>query len=162
MFDYPDSDINNINIPLALFKIQFIIRNNKKTQKRMPMPNLPDQCPICHSGLVVTRAYCPACESTLEGYFQLEADPFAVLTREQREFLLTFIRTEGRLNRMEDILGLSYPTLKNRLFEIIHALGFETEKSPASPAQTRTQILEDLGNGLITADEALALLQTLK
>jgi len=41
-------------------------------------------------------------------------------------------------------------------------LGFETEKSPASPAQTRTQILEDLGNGLITADEALALLQTLK
>ena len=95
-------------------------------------------------------------------YFQFEADPFTVLTREQREFLLTFVRTEGRLNRMEDILGLSYPTLKNRLLEIIHALGFETEKSAAVPTQTRTQILENLENGLITADEALESLQALK
>ena len=126
------------------------------------MPNLPDLCPICHSALVVTRAYCPACETTLEGYFQFEADPFSVLTKEQRDFLLTFVRTEGRLNRMEDILGLSYPTLKNRLLEIIHALGFETEKSAAVPTQTRTQILENLENGLITADEALESLQALK
>lgn len=126
------------------------------------MPNLPDLCPICHSALVVTRAYCPACETTLEGYFQCEADPFSVLTKEQRDFLLTFVRTEGRLNRMEDILGLSYPTLKNRLLEIIHALGFETEKSAAVPTQTRTQILENLENGLITADEALESLQALK
>ncbi len=126
------------------------------------MPNLPETCPICHSGLVVTRAYCPACETTLEGYFQFEADPFAVLTKDQREFLLTFVRTEGRLNRMEDVLGLSYPTLKNRLLEIIHALGFETEKQPAAPAQTRTQILENLENGLISTDEALESLQALK
>ncbi|HNW95291.1 MAG TPA: DUF2089 domain-containing protein [Anaerolineaceae bacterium] len=126
------------------------------------MPNLPDTCPICHSGLVVTRAYCPACETTLEGYFQFEADPFTVLTREQREFLLTFVRCEGRLNRMEEILGSSYPTLKNRLLEIIHALGFETEKSPAAPAQSRAQILENLENGSITAEEALEALQALK
>jgi len=76
--------------------------------------------------MVITRAYCPACETSLEGYFQFQTDPFAVLSKDQRDFLLTFVRTEGRLNRMEDILGISYPTLKNRLIEIIHALGFET------------------------------------
>jgi hypothetical protein len=119
-------------------------------------------CPICRSELVITRAYCPACETTLEGYFQFQADPFAVLSKDQREFLLTFVRTEGRLNRMEDILGISYPTLKNRLTEIIHALGFETEKQPAPPTQTRAQVLEALEKGIISIDEALESLQALK
>ena len=126
------------------------------------MPNLPDLCPICHSALVVTRAYCPACETSLEGYFQFQTDPFAVLSKDQRDFLLTFVRTEGRLNRMEDILGISYPTLKNRLIEIIHALGFETEKQAPPPSQTRAEILENLEKGIISIDEALESLQTLK
>ncbi|MFZ3071570.1 MAG: DUF2089 domain-containing protein [Anaerolineaceae bacterium] len=123
------------------------------------MPNLPDTCPLCQSKVIVTRLYCPNCETTLEGYFQREQDPFAQLNKDQREFLLSFVRSEGRLNRLEESLGISYPTLKNRLTEVIHALGFETEKQPLSPAPDRQQILEDLENGLIDAEEALALLQ---
>lgn len=124
------------------------------------MPKLPEVCPICQSELVVTRFYCPNCETSIEGYFQKETDPFSKLSKEQQDFLLTFVRTEGRLNRMEEILGISYPTLKNRLTEVINALGFEVEKQPASPAVDRKQVLEDLENGLIDAQEALALLQS--
>lgn len=124
------------------------------------MPQMPERCPICQSELVVTRMYCPSCETTLEGYFRRKSDPFAALSDDQRDFLLTFVRLEGRLNRMEETLGVSYPTLKNRLTEVIHALGFETEKSPAAAASDRQQILEDLENGLISTDEALELLQS--
>lgn len=125
------------------------------------MSKLPETCPICQSNLVVTRFCCPNCEASVEGYFQRQADPFAKLTKGQREFLLTFIRTEGRLIRMEEILGISYPTLKNRLTEIIHAPGLESEKQPVSSAADRKQILVDLENGLIDTEEALTLLQPL-
>jgi len=124
------------------------------------MPEAPEKCPICQSELVITRLYCPTCETTFEGYFRQKPDPFTKLTEEQRDFLLTFIRLEGRLNRMEETLGVSYPTLKNRLTDVIHALGFETEKQPASGSTDRQQILEDLENGLITTEEALELLHS--
>ena len=126
------------------------------------MPEAPELCPICQSEMVITRFYCPACETTIEGYFNRKSNPFAKLSDEQRDFLLTFVRLEGRLNRMEETLGISYPTLKNRLTEVIHTLGFETDKQPASPSADRQQILEDLNQGLITPDEALELLQSLQ
>ena len=123
------------------------------------MPKLPDLCPLCQSELIITRYYCPGCESHTEGYFQRPQDPFAKLNKEQLDFLLTFVRLEGRLNRMEESLGISYPTLKSRLTDVIHALGFEAEKPPVSNGVDRQQILEDLENGLIDANEALSLLQ---
>ena len=44
------------------------------------------------------------------------------------QFLLTFVRCEGKLNRMEEEMKLSYPTLRNRLNEIVRALGYEPGK----------------------------------
>jgi hypothetical protein len=44
------------------------------------------------------------------------------------QFLLTFVKCEGRLNRMEDEMNLSYPTLRSRLTEIVRALGYEPGK----------------------------------
>ena len=76
-------------------------------------------------------------------------------------FLLTFVRSEGRLNRMEEILGLSYPTLKNRLNDVIMALGFQPEKEARfklSDSQ-RQKILDDLENGRIDSNQALRYLQ---
>ena len=61
---------------------------------------------------------------TVEGEFVPEADPLHRLSDEQRNFLLTFITCEGKLNRMEDVYGLSYPTLRNRLLELIQALDY--------------------------------------
>jgi hypothetical protein len=66
------------------------------------------------------------------------------------QFLLTFVRCEGRLNRMEEEMKLSYPTLRNRLNEIVRALGYEPGKEDlAQPlsAEDRRQILEDLDQG---------------
>jgi hypothetical protein len=124
-----------------------------------------EACPVCGNNLTITRYYCSQCDTTVEGHFTGAAGPFAGLTPEQVNFVLTFIRCEGRLNRMEEELKLSYPTLRNRLVEIIRALGFEPGKEepasrPVSPEE-RAQILEDMDAGIISYKEAKKLLQGL-
>lgn len=128
------------------------------------MRRLPENCPICKSDIYVTRFYCPHCETQVEGHFQANSGPFADLTEEQRLFVLTFIRCEGRFNRMEDELKLSYPTLRNRLYEIIRALGFEPGKEEERylTSEDRKQILDDLEKGKINTLQAQQMLQGLE
>jgi hypothetical protein len=120
------------------------------------------KCPVCEEDLVVTRLYCVNCNTTIEGHFAAEHTPFGHLSAEQMQFLLTFVRCEGKLNRMEDEMKLSYPTLRSRLVEIVRALGYEPgkEETPAQlSAEERRAILEDLDQGTITWDEAQARLR---
>jgi hypothetical protein len=123
---------------------------------------LPTKCPLCGGDITVTRIHCRDCDTTIDGRF--EAGPFSQLTREQLEFVETFVRCEGKINRMEDEIGLSYPTIRNRLHEIIRALGYE----PGQPEAINTigitdlerqRILNDLDKGLISAVEAMQLLK---
>jgi hypothetical protein len=62
---------------------------------------------------------------------------------------------------MEQELGLSYPTIRNRLHEVIRTLGFEPGKDEVLEisAEKRTTVLEDLETGKISADEAMRLLR---
>ena len=110
---------------------------------------------------MVTRLHCPQCETTIEGFFRSREDPFAALDKEQMDFLVGFVRCEGRFNRMEKEMGMSYPTLRNRLDEIMNKLGFEPEADePAKPKpKQRRKILEDLESGEITFEKAQALLR---
>lgn len=119
----------------------------------------PTRCPICQSELSVVRLHCHTCDTTIEGQFV--SGQFANLTPEQMEFVFTFIRCEGKINRMEQELELSYPTIRNRLHEVIRALGFEPGKDePAEiPQERRNSILEELSTGKISAEEATRLLR---
>ncbi len=120
------------------------------------------KCPVCNSDLVATRLYCVNCDTTIEGHFTTEHSPFEHLTPEQMQFLLTFVRCEGRLNRMEDEMNLSYPTLRSRLNEIVRALGYEPGKDEVPLQLTpeeRREILEKLDQGQITWEEAQARLR---
>ncbi len=133
------------------------------------------KCPVCGGELVVTRLACPSCETTIEGHFQTMGGglqgafsaeqlrwllPFTRLNNEQMQFILTFIRCEGRFNRMEEELGLSYPTLRNRMNEILRTMGYEPSREEGQPApvklspEERKRILDDLDKGLITLQEA--------
>lgn len=119
----------------------------------------PTRCPICQSELSVVRLHCQSCDTSIEGRFV--PGHFANLTPEQMEFVFTFVRCEGRINRMEQELNLSYPTIRNRLHEVIRALGFEPgrDEPVEVPQERRNAILEDLGAGRITAEEATRLLR---
>ncbi|MFQ5616450.1 MAG: DUF2089 domain-containing protein, partial [Anaerolineales bacterium] len=116
------------------------------------------QCPVCQEELVITKLHCRSCETTIEGEFY--SGPLAQLNRDQLVFVETFMRCEGKLNRMEGELGLSYPTIRNRLHDVIRALGHEpgTEEETGLSEQERQRILEDLNQGKITAKEAMQML----
>ena len=123
------------------------------------------KCPVCDGDLIVTRLHCPQCDTTIEGSFYPQNNPLESLNSDQVQFLLNFVRCEGRFTRLEEELKLSYPTLRNRLNEIIRALGYEPgrEEPPPSPAKPtfdeRRRILEELEAGQITFDEAQRRLQ---
>ena len=123
------------------------------------MHSAPTLCPICQSELTVARLHCPSCDTSIEGQFT--AGHFANLTPEQMQFIFTFIRCEGKINRMEQEMGLSYPTIRNRLHEVIRALGFEPgkEESAEISDEKRRSILEDLDAGKISADAAMRILR---
>ena len=116
------------------------------------------KCPVCGGELAVTRLHCESCETTIEGRFANGA--FAGLTPEQLDFIETFIRCEGKINRMEEEMALSYPTIRNRLHEVIRSLGYEPGKEEAVeiPEDKRRSVLEDLDAGRISAEEAMRLL----
>ena len=117
------------------------------------------RCPVCHNEMTVTRLHCASCDTQVEGHFT--AGHFANLTSEQLDFILTFVRVEGRLNRMETELNLSYPTIRNRLHEIIRALGYEPGKdeTPEVNDDKRRSVLEELDAGKISADDAMRILR---
>src|SRR5512136_2669388 len=111
------------------------------------------KCPVCDGELTVTRLHCETCDTVIEGRFANAA--FAGLTPEQLDFIETFVRCEGKLTRMQDEMALSYPTIRNRLQEVIRALGYEPGKDevPEISDEKRLSVLEDLDSGQISAEE---------
>ncbi len=117
------------------------------------------RCPVCQSELTVAKLHCQSCDTTIEGRFNF--GPFAHLTADQLDFIVTFVRCEGKINRMEPELNLSYPTIRNRLVEVIRVMGFEPGKEETIELndQARRSVLEDLNTGKISADAAMKLLR---
>lgn len=124
------------------------------------MHQVLEKCPVCGDSLTVTRLHCRTCDTAIEGQFSVGR--FGRLAPEQLDFVETFVRCEGKINRMEDALGLSYPTIRGRLHEVIRALGYEVgqDEPPVSVSEEeRRRILEDLDAGRITTAQAAELLR---
>ena len=117
------------------------------------------KCPVCGDTLAVTRLHCRGCDSTLEGQFSLGR--FYQLSPEQLAFVETFIRCEGKLTRVQDELGMSYPTARARLTDLIRALGYEVREEPEPvSSEERKAILERLAGGEIQPEDAVELLKS--
>ena len=116
-------------------------------------------CPICGESLAVTRLHCRNCDTSVEGQFALGR--LYQLSAQQLAFVETFIRCEGKINRVEQEMGLSYPAVRARLTEVIRALGYEVGDGDEGGVseETRREVLSRLSAGQIDANEALELLQ---
>ncbi|MGD9047052.1 MAG: DUF2089 domain-containing protein [Anaerolineae bacterium] len=116
------------------------------------------KCPVCGDTMAVSRLHCRSCDSALEGQFSLGR--FYQLSTQQLSFVETFIRCEGKLTRVQDELGMSYPTARARLTDAIRALGYEVreEVEPVSVEERKT-ILEKLASGEISSEDAVELLK---
>lgn len=81
------------------------------------MKNLPVICPSCGGRLQVAALHCPECQTRIEGDYTLPL--FLQLTDEERRFICDFVCASGSLKQMAAQMGLSYPTVRNRLDAIV-------------------------------------------
>ena len=122
------------------------------------MNSVIGQCPICSDTLHVTRLNCRNCDTSIEGHFALGR--LYQLTPEQLNFIEIFIKCEGKINRVEQEIGLSYPAVRSRLTEVIKAMGFEVgEPEPEITEEQRRDILDSISEGKLSAEDALEILR---
>jgi hypothetical protein len=106
--------------------------------------------------IVVERVRLADRDVAIEGAFELPQ--LARLNAEDQIFVVAFLRSHGSIKEMEQIFGVSYPTIKARLNRIAGSLEF-VETNPAPP---RGEVLERLKQGEITAAEAIRELEALR
>ena len=84
------------------------------------MKKTPNQCPACDSRLFISELTCSNCATRLSGQFPLPA--LLQLSPEDQRFVTDFVLNSGSLKAMAAALGVSYPTVRNRLDDIIQKL----------------------------------------
>lgn len=96
---------------------------------------------------------CPKCDVSVRGHFT--RCEFSALPEEQLAFLRLFVSRRGNLREVERELGVSYPTVRARLDDLLQALGYPVSLvSAAEREERRRQVLEDLKAGKISAEDA--------
>lgn len=78
---------------------------------------LPTICPSCEHDLTVAQLKCSHCETSVNGNFALPL--FLRLTPKEQEFILDFFLSSGSLKEMAAQQGISYPTVRNQLDDMI-------------------------------------------
>ena len=105
--------------------------------------------------VLVERVRIPEKQITVEGAFTLPE--LARLSLEDQVFVTAFLRSHGSIKEMEQVFGVSYPTIKARLNRIAGQLQF----IDTDPLPSRAEVLEKLNKGEINADEAIRALESL-
>ncbi len=106
--------------------------------------------------LVIERVRIPEKGIAIEGAFILPE--LARLSLEDQVFVTAFLRSHGSIKEMEQTFGVSYPTIKARLNRISGLLQF----IDTNPSPSRSDVLERLKNGEITAVQAISELEAIK
>ena len=103
--------------------------------------------------LVVERVRLADRDIALEGQFVLPQ--LARLSSDDQVFVAAFLRSHGSIKEMEQVFGVSYPTVKARLNRIAAQLEFvDTDPQPL-----RNEILDRLDRGEISAADAIRQLE---
>ena len=87
--------------------------NQNETKKRLPL-----RCPACEAPLKVAKMVCDQCGTEVSGVFDLPVR----LTEEEQRFMLEFVKASGSLKDMAKQMGVSYPTVRNYLDDLIEKL----------------------------------------
>ena len=112
--------INIIDIIVCFIRIYlyFCIINEddmNEVKKRLPL-----QCPSCDAPLKVGRLLCEECNTEVCGNFELPL--LARLSEKEQQFVIDFVKSSGSLKDMAKNIGVSYPTVRNMLDDIIDKL----------------------------------------
>ncbi len=115
-------------------------------------------CPVCGDRLTITELTCPSCRARVVA--ELLTCEFCSLEPELLGLLKSFLRARGNFKEVERDLGISYPTIRKRLDDLLAALGLETRARLSHG--DRMEVLDRLERGEISVEEALRLLSGTK
>lgn len=129
------------------------------------------KCPSCNGDLAVSKLHCHSCDIAVEGDFSIPT--LLRLNRAQLDFVEVFLKNRGIIREVERELGVSYPTVRARLDEVLDAIGFNLAPAPQdgrnpreasddSAMRHRRAILEQLSAGKISAEDAMRALGGIK
>jgi hypothetical protein len=125
--------------------------NDQKLKDWQELTQLTQGRPI-----VVERVRVADKNIAIEGSFEIPQ--LARLAMDDQIFITAFIRSHGSIKEMERIFGVSYPTIKSRLTRIADSLEFvETDPTPS-----KSEVLERLRKGEITAEQAIEEMEQLQ
>lgn len=116
------------------------------------MYKLISHCPVCTDKLKAVKLKCSRCNTVIENEFQLSK--FDYLNKEQLGFIETFIKCRGSIKEVEKELGISYPTVRAKLDEVIASLGYTVKETKIK--EKSKSILDALESGDISPDEAIS------
>ena len=113
------------------------------------------ECPFCQEKLSVKKVGCHKCNINMEGDFY--TSPFISLSEEQQSFVELFILSSGSLKEMAKILGVTYPTVRVRLDEIIKDLKAALKQREGY----KQDILEKVEQGKLDPEKAAEIIRNL-
>ena len=105
--------------------------------------------------VLVERVRIAEKDIAVEGSFELSQ--LARLSMDDQVFITAFVRSHGSIKEMERIFGVSYPTIKARLNRIGSSLDFVD----TNPTPSKSEVLDRLKRGEITAQDAIKQLEEL-
>ncbi|WP_234122722.1 DUF2089 domain-containing protein [Clostridium hydrogenum] len=114
-----------------------------------------NKCPVCNGKLYITRLECSKCNTVIENKFE-SSTKFEYLTNEQLNFVGAFLKNRGNIKDVEKELGISYPTVRAKLDDVLTALGYNVS-APTSNVDKK-KVIDMLDKGEITPDEAIKML----
>ena len=112
-------------------------------------------CGYCDGKLRITRMTCEDCALGYEGDF--ETPRLARLSREDQQFIELFVLSSGSLKRVAEVENISYPTVRNRLDNLIARLNDEIDRDRVR----RQRILEDIDSGRIKPKQGMRMIEAL-
>ena len=118
--------------------------------------SLLTRCPICDGELQATRLQCTSCHGTIESQF--DRGNWLQLNRERLHVVEFLVKNLGSLNNVADEFRVSYTTARNRMDDIVSALGYNAPAS-AGPSAERLEILARLERGDLNPEAALEMLK---
>jgi hypothetical protein len=120
-----------------------------------------ESCPSCGGELEIREVACTRCETQVRSRYR--PCDFCRLNDEQSTFLRLFVTSRGNLSEVEKRLGVSYPTVRAKLDEVIGRLtAAEAPREPAEPSgEARRAILQAVARGEIDPAEGVRRLREL-
>ena len=129
---------------------------------------------MCSTSLITLRLGCPSCATELSGHF--DTCRYCRLDGPDLAILEVFLRSRGNIRDVQAHLGVSYPTARARLTEVLETLGLGdppgAQPSPAAaaaapPAELPVPATSEVGemlraraSGHIGVDEAQGFLES--